>query len=229
MQKFKWLLFDVDNTLLDFSSACKAAFVKLFEDDGRDFKEDAYKLYKKINGQVWHDFEDGKIDAITLRRRRFEMFYDAFDGSKIDGLSYNSQYIKNMVSQSMLFPGVENLLEDLKQNYQLAIITNGLKEAQRNRLRKTNIDIHFKEIIVSDEIGVAKPDKAFFDYTIEKAQITCEPSEVLVIGDNIKSDILGGINAGLQTCWISHDNANDSDIIPHYTVSSVLDVHQILL
>jgi YjjG family noncanonical pyrimidine nucleotidase len=227
MNKYEWLLFDVDNTLLDFSKASKESFFKSFEDYGMECSDELYKKYKVENTKVWVAFENKEIDTDTLKRIRFKGFFD-LQGIEIDPFEFNTAYVDNLVAVSEVYPGAVELIKKLSQKYKVSIITNGLKEAQRPRLAHVGMIDLFDSIIVSDEIGVAKPDVQFFEHTYKTIPNPPDKSKIIVIGDNLMSDILGGQNFGVDTCWISHKKENRSNIIPPYSIDSVFDIEDIL-
>lgn len=229
MYKYKWLLFDADNTFLDFASASKKSLFTTCEDYDLNCDEDIYKTYKVENAKVWESFENKEITALELRSLRFQKFFSAVDINGIDPFEFNAQFLQNLISVSEAYDGAIDYLENLRTKYTMSVITNGLKEVQRPRINKLQMSHIFESIIVSDEIGVAKPDVEFFKHSYNTISNPPPKSEVLVIGDNLKSDIQGGINFGVDTCWISHNRENNSEINPTYTVDDLFDVSSILL
>jgi len=228
MNKYKWLLFDLDNTLLDFSSASKIALWKTFEDYDLTCNEEIYKIYKKENAKVWISFENKEIDTLTLRKIRFAGFFEVMGIKDIDPFVFNARYLEHIVLASETYDGVPQLIKDLKTDYQLGIITNGLKEVQRPRLQKVNMIDEFQSIVVSDEIGVAKPDVKFFEHTYTTLSDQPQKSEILVIGDNLMSDVLGGHRYEVDTCWISHGKENTTDVKPVHQINTVLELSKVL-
>lgn len=225
--KYTWLLFDADNTLYDFNKASHLAFAKVTQEKGIVFSEDLYQIYQKENHKVWKAFEDGQIDAIELRPKRFELFFAA---AKIEGdpHHWNKRYLEELINHPILLDGAEALLQQLHGKYKMAIITNGLKEVQRPRFRANEIDQYFETIVVSDEIGVAKPKQAFFDYTFQQIGQP-DKSTALVIGDSINSDMKGGINYGLSTCWYNPLEAKSQTAIsPKYQIKKLDELHKII-
>lgn len=215
--KYPWLLFDADNTLFNFTLSSKMAFAKIVESQGIPFSNTLYKLYKKENAKVWHEFEEGKIDALELRPKRFRLFLEA---AQIEGDAshWNKRYLEELINYALLLDGAEALLQRLHGKYKMAIITNGLQEVQRPRFDKVDLGKYFETIVVSDEIGVAKPHAAFFEYTFKQIG---QPSkeDVLVIGDSINSDIRGGNNFGLATCWYNPNGIiNKNPVKPRYEI-----------
>ncbi len=197
--KVDWILFDADNTLFDFTGASIKAFesfVQHFELTG----DDLYETYEKHNHACWTALEKGEITQETLRCLRFKLFFDdiGFNG---DSLSANAYYLQQLVEHSDLYEESFKLLTYLKEkSYNLGLITNGLKEVQRPRLKKTKVDHFFDVIVVSDEIGHSKPDPKFFDEAFIGIQNTPK-DRVVVVGDSLHSDIQGGNNYGVNTIW----------------------------
>jgi YjjG family noncanonical pyrimidine nucleotidase len=207
---FEWLLFDFDNTLVDFHEASELAFHKTLKDYNIEFEESYYGIYGKINAKVWSDFEQKLITAEDIRRLRFTLFLKEIGIEDIDGLMVNSKYLTNLIEYTNIRPEVVAMLNRLQTKFKVSIITNGLKEVQRARLAKCKIDHLFDSIVVSDEIGVAKPDNAFFEYTISTIEQRIDKEKILVIGDSLKSDIAGAKLFGLKSCLISDCDFNKS-------------------
>lgn len=228
MYKYKWLLFDADNTFLDFASASKKSLFETCTNYGLPIDENIYKTYKIENAKVWESFENKEITALELRSLRFAKFFSAIDVKGIDPFEFNTRFLQKLVEVSEAYDGAIHFLENLRPHYKLSVITNGLKEVQRPRINRLKMNHIFDSIIVSDEIGVAKPDIQFFEYSYNTIANPPPKSEVLIIGDNLKSDIQGGINFGVDTCWISHENENASTVKPTYTINNLLDLQKIL-
>lgn len=227
--KYEWILFDLDNTLIDFTHAARKAFSASFADFGLIEQQGHHDIYDEANSRVWKDFENGKIDAIRLRRKRFDDFFLMANIRGIDSWEFNKVYLEYLVEYSTMLDGAVALLEELKGKVKLAIITNGLKEAQRPRIRKLGIEKYFEEIVVSDEIGVSKPHQAYFDIAME----TCgnpPKKKVLVVGDSINSDMRGAIDYGLDSCWCNlFGQKNRSSIQPLFEINVLKELSLILL
>ena len=219
--KYQWLLFDADNTLFDFHQASKLSFQQLMTEFEIEWNEDLYSNYKKRNHEVWSDFEEGKIDTYQLKSKRFQLFFQD-QNLDFDPNLANDTYLRLLVKNAVLLDGAKGLIHELHtQRYPMAIITNGLKEVQRLRLKNAGLYGYFNHIIVSDEIGVAKPDHEYFDY-INDLMRRPSKDKVLVIGDNLHSDIIGGINYGYDTCWFNIDNQEKpSQINPKHTITNL--------
>ena len=226
---FKWLLFDADNTLLEFPNTSKQAMWKTFEQYDRKCSDELYEIYQKINHQAWSDFEKKLITAEDLRSKRFRLFFNAINDEIAPPALFNQQYLEHLVKCSTAYDGVHEFLQSLKEaNYIMSIVTNGLKEVQRRRLDRLQLTHFFDSIIVSDEIGVAKPNIEYFDVVYQSIPNPPNKSETLIIGDGLKSDILGGKNFGISTCWIKNGQTNSTDIQPDFEIEQVFELNQIL-
>ncbi len=226
--KLSWLLFDIDNTLLDFNSASKKAFFRACENFKVECNDELYYRYKKINTSVWEEFERGDISAIALRSLRFERFFTSEKINPCAPLEFNSSYLSNLIDASEYYENVPEMLTKWSAQYKLSIVTNGLKEVQRARLEKLDLSKYFDSIVVSDEIGHAKPSKEYFDYTFNSIENTPPKSETLIIGDSLMSDILGGINAGIKTCWVHHGRKNEAELSIDYEIENIQSLPSLL-
>lgn len=226
---FKWLLFDADNTLLDFSRASKNALWKTLQDNGRECNDGIFAVYKHVNAKVWAEFEQGKISALVLRKRRFEWFFKEIGEKDLAPGRFNEAYLENVIALSVTYKGVPEMLSQLKKDYKLSIVTNGLKEVQRPRFERLQLLPFFDSVVVSDEIGVAKPHVDYFNHVYESINNPPPKEEILIVGDNLKSDIQGGLNFGIKTCWLHHGKKNDTAIKPHFAIPKVDHLHQILV
>jgi putative hydrolase of the HAD superfamily len=204
MQKYDYLLFDADNTLFDFHASETYALKKVLAGLGIDCNQGHIDNYRVINHTVWRDFENGKLKKKHLRSRRFDLFFQEL-GVNADVDRVAREYLEHLSQTAFLINGAERLLEKVSQNHILVLVTNGLKEVQRPRLNRSTIKHYFETVVVSDEIGHAKPDAAFFDYVFNEINYP-DKSKVLMIGDNINADIRGGLDYGLDSCWYNPDD-----------------------
>lgn len=214
---------------MDFVATAKLALKHALSDHDIVLTDEMYARYKKVNTKVWTDFELKKISAMELRPLRFQLFFEQEGFFPAEPMAFNARYIDCIVEHTFLYEGVVELLKDLRARYPLGLITNGLKEAQRPRLEMAGITDYFDPIVVSDEIGVAKPDPAFFSYAHERLQHDIPKESVLVVGDNLHADVQGAIEFGYQGCWISHGRRPSSDIVPDLSLANVLELRKHLL
>jgi putative hydrolase of the HAD superfamily len=227
VSKFKDLFFDLDNTILDFSHASHIAFREMLDHFGHNESSEIYTIYNEGNHEVWKDFEDGKITALQLRAERFNRLLSKMEWSG-SGLEWNKIYIECIVRNTKYVDGALEVISNLSERYDIHIVTNGLKEAQRPRIRTAELGKFLASITVSDEIGIAKPHHDFFKVAMRNAKVD-DKSKVLMIGDSYRSDIAGGVNFGLQTCWFNH-NKNVMDQKMHdFEIHHISELEDILL
>ncbi len=220
MKTYTWLLFDADNTLFDFDKGEITALQHTFEQIGYPFEPSYLLEYRKINTQIWLDFEQGKITQKRLKTKRFELLSDALD-IPYDSYEVGTQYLANLAKCTFLIDGAENLLQSLRKHFNIAVITNGLAKVQRPRLEQSAIYSYIQKIIISEEVGAAKPDRQIFDVAFEKMNQPAK-HEVLLIGDSLTSDIQGGQNYGIDTCWF-----NSAQKPPHQTLTSTFEIQDL--
>lgn len=221
--KYKWLLFDADGTLLNYDQSEKFALLEAFKTFHLEFHPEYLEKYREINARLWSELEKGTITSKKLRVKRFELLFDELNFSAPPD-NFGKKYLEALGQTDFVMEGAHEVLTKLNRGTGLAIITNGIKEVQHNRLNKSNLADYFKHIIVSEEAGVAKPDKLFFDYTLGRINFH-HKEEILVIGDSLKSDILGGNLSGIDTCWYNPQGSkNGSPIKPTYEISRLADI-----
>jgi putative hydrolase of the HAD superfamily len=223
--EIQFIYFDLDDTLMDFSSASNEAFVRLMEYYNLPNDQQCFEIYQRGNHQTWLEFEQNLISSHELRFLRFERFLSAMNWQdKADALEMNAKYISFLINESNLISGALSLLNFFKGKIPMGILTNGLKEAQRPRLSKADITHYFDHIIVSDEIGMSKPNPEIF--TLAKLTLGNIPSEnILLVGDNPYSDIEGAQNFGFKTIWFNTKQKElPQKIQPTMTVSKLEDI-----
>jgi len=222
--KYQWILFDADETLFHFD-AFKGLRL-MFSRFGVDFNRDDFSHYQTVNLPLWVDYQDGLISATELQNMRFRAWADKL---KVTTQILNSAFMSAMADICCLLPGAKELITALTGKVNMGIITNGFTELQRVRLEKTGLKDVFAALIISEQVGVAKPDIGIFEHALAHMG---EPQreQVLMVGDNPHSDILGGMNAGLDTCWLNPGrSALPEGIKPNYQVTSLTQLQALLL
>ena len=218
--KYKFLLFDLDHTLLDFDAAEDIALSQLLKEEGVvDIQ--AYKdYYVPMNKALWKDLEQKKITKAELINTRFAKLFAHF-GIEKDGAYLAERYQFFLSKQGQTFPGVEELLRKLiSQGYELYTATNGITYIQTGRLEQSGIVPYFKEIFISEQLHTQKPDAEFYE-KIGARIPNFDKNQTLMIGDSLSADIQGGNNAGIDTIWYNpHHLENKTQAQPTYEVDS---------
>ncbi|EFQ57634.1 YjjG family noncanonical pyrimidine nucleotidase [Streptococcus downei] len=225
---YKFLLFDLDHTLLDFEAAEEVALTQMLEAEEVD-DVTAYKAYyKPMNQQLWLDLEAKKISKEELVNSRFALLFEHF-GKVVDGKVYAEKYQSFLMNQGQTFAGAKELLAELTvSGYQIYGATNGITRIQEGRLRASDIKPYFKQVFISEQTGYQKPDKEFFQVLADQIPGFAK-DQALFIGDSLTADIQGGNNAGLDTVWYNPERKeNTSPAIPTYTVTSYSELLQLL-
>ena len=215
---YSWLLFDADDTLFDYPLAEGKALRSTFEHFGQIYRTEYLRIYQVFNRQVWGEFERGETTSKELRLKRFRLLFDEI-GVTLDPQDFSQRYLEALAQASDLFPGAAELLQALTGRYHLALVTNGLKEVQRPRLERSAIRPFIEKTFISEEIGIAKPAAGFFEAVLR--EIGNPPkNQVLIIGDSLTSDMQGGINYGIDTCWFN-PGGKSSELPVTYTIKTL--------
>jgi YjjG family noncanonical pyrimidine nucleotidase len=198
------LLFDLDQTLLDFHASEKLALKDVLEAQGLEFSQQRYDAFKQINKSLWLEFEKGEITKLQLFETRFRRLFElcGCDVESMDLAKINSDFIDAMAKSGVLMDGALELLERLTKDIadvRIYIVTNGVTRNALGRIASTGLDRFISEVFVSEEIGAAKPAREYFDAVVNA--VGGDRESFLVIGDSLTSDMLGAKNAGLYSVW----------------------------
>ena len=229
MKKYKHLFFDLDRTLWDFDKNSEEAIGDLYEKHSLQLKLDVdfnefFQEYIGINHELWAVYRMGRITKDELRLQRFHNTFRSFNyNNPVFALLFNDDYVELCSSKSNLIPDSIEVLDYLKPNYTMHIITNGFVEAQQVKIDNCGLAYYFDEIIVSDGLGYRKPDKRIFDYAFEKSGANAENS--IMIGDDYGSDILGAKAVGIDQIYFAQDLQKGEEAT--FVVGSLLDLKNI--
>lgn len=224
LTEWDWILFDADDTLFHFDAY--AGLQRLFQQYDVTFSPDDYQEYQSVNKPLWVEYQNGAITALQLQHQRFQGWADRLSVTPHD---LNSGFLSAMAELCLPLTGAVNLLNSLNGKVKMGIITNGFTALQQIRLERTGFRDYFDLLVISEEVGHAKPHPAIFNYALEKMG---NPSRerVMMVGDNPDSDILGGMRAGLATCWLNADNrALPEGIKPTWQVATLRELEDILI
>ncbi len=222
------VLFDLDHTLFDFVGSKNAALEGVFAEVGVPGGAAMIAAYDAINVEVWQALERGEIEHRELGPARFERLAAA-RGFAADAEAMSASFLHRLGYCGGLLPGAREVLDTLAGRVPMALITNGFSQVQRDRLANFDLDRYFDAVVISAEIGVSKPAAAFFDITFAQLGMP-RTDEVLVVGDSLTSDMRGGADYGLATCWVNAEGAPtpDDPRIDH-VVASVGEVPPLVL
>ncbi len=221
------MFLDADETLFDYAAAERAAFMLCMRSFGLPEDEASYALYRKHNADVWSELEQGSIDPETLKVERFRRLLDALGRNGVPLRELSACYLDMLSRQAQLLPGAENAVRMLARHRPLALITNGLSLVQRRRFAATPCIALFRHVVISEEVGIAKPDPAIFASALHALRVA--PERVLYVGDSVSSDMRAAANAGMDFCWINAANAAlPEDGQARFIVRSITDLPALL-
>lgn len=226
---YNTILFDLDDTLLDFTKSEQKALKRVFESFNIPFTTENISEYKLINHELWVDFELGKIPREAIFHNRFPK-YLANHGYAVVGDKVDIMYRDFLAEGHDIKDGAEEMLQQLKsRGDRLYVVTNGLMEMQQRRLQDSQLLKYFDDVFISEQTGFKKPDIGFFDYVFARIP-NLQKEKTVIVGDMLHADILGGVNAGIDTIWMNERAAiKYVDVTPTYTVHSLEQLHQLLL
>lgn len=225
----KWIFLDLDNTLWDFDGNAEEALNVLHQRHQlklhTGYEVDQFvSLYKDVNQAYWLRYEKGEVDKETLRTKRFT---DTFD---LMGLPHALQpeniwqeYLDICPRMTKLIPGALDCLELLSSKFKIGILTNGFEGTQKLKLSESGIGNFVDYLQTSERVGFAKPSIDFFKHAL--SSVNSRSDEVIYIGDNLNTDVFGGINAGIRTYWFQNNDSTlmiDESIVSHKLFGGVV-------
>lgn len=221
----KVILWDVDATLLDFEKAEEAGIRGCFEKYNLgECTDEMLEVYKKINRRYWQMLERGEIEKQVLLVKRFEDFLDLYGLNSSVAGAFNEEYQIRLGDTVVFYDHALETVQALKGKVLQCAVTNGTKVAQDRKLKNSGLDKEFDHIFISEVVGIEKPNKEFFDAVFAKIGVFAS-EEVLIVGDSLTSDIQGGVNAGIKTCWFNPKGAvNTSMLKPDYEIRDIGEV-----
>lgn len=224
--KYTTLFLDLDNTLLDFSKAEAVSIRRVLSEHGLPFNDEAIEVYSRINRTWWERFENGEIAKEMIYEGRFFSFCEYY-GVTADTKTMSVKYTTYLGESNYTIEGVFPVLDYLKsKGYYFCATTNGLCTTQYSRIKGSGLESYFDGVFVSEDAGSQKPETEYFDYVISRIPEK-DKSKMLIVGDSQSSDILGGINSGIDTCWYNPDN-NKRKYKPTYEIHTLEELKNIL-
>ena len=197
----KTVFLDLDDTILDFRRAEAGALTRTLTEAGLEVTEAVLKRYHEINKRHWELLEEGKITRSQVLLHRFDQLFGEL-GMSCDSAAIWKAYEHNLSQGHWFIPGARELLEELAPRYDLYLASNGASAVQHPRLDDAGIRKYFKGLFISEEMGADKPSRAYFELCFA-AIPGFDPDTAIMVGDSLTSDIRGGRNAGIRTCWVN--------------------------
>ena len=224
---YEFLLLDLDDTILDFKMAERIALSKTLLSFGLEPTEAVCARYSQINQLHWEMLERKELTREQVKVGRFEMLFAEY-GLQVDSDVCARRYMENLAQGHYFLPGAEAAVARLSEKYKLYLVSNGTTDVQMSRLESAGIGKYFQEIFISQEVGVDKPDKVFFDRCF--AMIPgFDKQKAMIVGDSLTSDILGGRNAGITTCWVNPKEKSAREDIPaDYQIKALSELEALL-
>lgn len=222
----KTVLFDLDDTLLDFHRSERVALTETLSQCGIEPTDATIKRYSEINRAMWEQLELGRMTREEILVRRFTLLFEEL-GVNADGYEAKRSYEWNLGGSYFYIEGAEELLEGLSKKYDLYVMSNGTAAVQDRRIEASSIAKYFKDIFISEKIGYNKPSIEFFDRCFARIP-DFKKEEAIIIGDSLSSDIQGGINADILTCHYNRRGESKDGIVPSYTIDSLEEIPSLL-
>ena len=227
MSKYEILLFDADATLLDFKRSECEAVVESLTHFGLPATDEVVKKYSEINEGYWQMLERGEIEKCKLYDARWKSLMD-FYGFDCDHKAISKMYVDTLTTKSYLLDGALEICEKLYGKFKMYLVTNGQKQVQDGRLVPSPVYKFFDDCFISEEVGYEKPSIKYFE-AVSKMIPNYDPEKAIIIGDSLTSDIQGGINAGIDTCWFNPRGKSAPDGMKiNYIISDLSELENIL-
>ncbi len=225
MTMIKAVLIDIDDTIFDFEKCSKNAFKKTLKKLDLFYEEKDFSYFNKVNDILWTKQKLGELNINQVFIERSNMMSKYF-GLDIEKEIFNNLFVEFLYDEIEIVDEIEDLLSYLSNKYQIFAASNGVYDMQVNRIKKSNLDIYFKDIFVSDKIGFEKPDKRFFQKIMDITKYSNK--DLIMIGDSIKSDIIGAKNSNIKSIYFNKENKKNSDENFTYQVKNLSEIKKIL-
>ena len=229
MAKYYCVLFDADNTLLNFDAAENKALADTLVNYGIEPDAETVQTYRTINEDLWRQLEKGQIRREKLMSERFSRFLKAINAAG-DGAEMNRYYLEQLSTHPDLMNAeVLDVLRELSEVATLAVVTNGFQQVQSRRVAESGVLNYMEDVFVSEKMGCEKPGRRIYDNALRALGVE-NREHVLVVGDSLTSDVQGGVNAGLDTCWYNPNHAeNPGKVVPTYEIASLEELYPLVM
>ncbi len=230
--RYKYLLWDVDGTLLDFEYSMRVSLYKSLKKIGVEATEEMIDRYSQINDRWWKRLERGEVTKAQLLPGRFIDLFAEFGIQCDDVNAYLKDFQENLGREYRIIENAAEVCAELKaQGYHQFVVTNGVSRTQQNKLQLSGLTEYMEEVFISEQLGAPKPQKEFFDVCFEKIAQKYpdfEKSETLIIGDSLTSDMQGGINAGIGTCFYNPGGADTGELKVSSQIAKLEEIFEVV-
>ncbi len=203
---YDMIFMDIDNTLLDFTAGTANGLSRLLGQFGRELTEELLRRFLSINDELWRQYEHGEIEKPQIFPTRFQRWLGE-QGIAADWLEANEIYAQGLRESAVFMPHARELLTALQGKARLFAVTNGVPSTQNPRMEKSGLDQVFERVFISEEMGCKKPEKRYFDLVFEEIG-PVDKNRCIILGDSLTSDMQGGRNAGIATCYYGKPTAD---------------------
>lgn len=226
MAQFDIVLFDADETLFDYVRAAQSALRATLSAYGISYPEDVWARYKYWNDLGWRKFERGEMEKARLQTERFARLFEEL-GVEAEPSAFNADYLVALSEGGCALPGAEELCRELYAHCALYIVTNGFTFTQERRLECSPLRQYIRKMYISEQVGYQKPRKEFFDAVC--SDIGVEGKRMILLGDSLTSDMAGGIQAGIPTCWFNPEGKDSGGMAIDYEIQRLEEFIPIVL
>lgn len=227
-QAFTTLLWDVDGTLLDFDYSMRCSLRKCFHTVGQPITEEMIQCYSRINDGYWKRLERGEVTKAELLVGRFRDFFAEYGLTGIDEDAFLKEFQYGLGHHYAFVDGALTLVKSLQGRYRQYVVTNGVAATQMSKLELSGLSGVMDGIFISETVGCAKPGLAFFDHCLGQLEEK-NRERILIVGDSMTSDILGGIQAGIKTCWYNPgEKPHTYDYEADYEITVLQQLYEVL-
>lgn len=222
----EFLLIDLDDTILDFKKAEHIAVKKTLADFGVEPTDAVCARYSVINQLHWEAMERKEMTRQQVLEGRFAVLFQEL-GVAVDAAECSRCYTQNLSIGHYFLPGAREAVERLSKKFKLYLTSNGTAWVQRSRLESADIEKFFRDIFISQEIGFNKPAIEYFEGCFAKIP-GFDHKKAMIVGDSLSSDIKGGKNAGIATCWINPNHKTADAVVPDYEIEDLTQLEALL-